>query len=491
MIIVYGVILLLIFGLFLLTAGQRCDKKGILKPFWKAGIWMCGLIGEHAEGRKRSLEQMMPGGARIAADIKALYPTDDVDEKMKFFYAEKFVWMLLALFILSAAAFGYEIVGRRVQILMDGGYIIRNEPGEGDIGLTLEAAYEDDYQDEIMLTVPERMYSEEELAELFEKAQNKLAVQLLNKNESLECIKSSLALPSSVPGFPFAIRWDVGNSGLIEEDGEILNLGLEESGRVEELRAEFSCRDFMKEAVYLLHIFPKEENERELRKRLLLEKIGREEEKSAEANGFRLPVTVDGKTIVWKQKKEYTGVSLMLAGCICAVVFYVMKDYDLHKNVEKRRKELVNTYPEIVNRIALYTGAGMTVRNAWIKTAYDYKQRKEQGGRYRFAYEEMLVTCHELESGISEEAAYQRFGKRCAVKQYMKFGTLLSQNLMKGNSAMLKQLRQEADAAFLDRLNSARILGEEAGTKLLFPMMLLFGMVLLLIMIPAFGTFIL
>ena len=49
--------------------------------------------------------------------------------------------------------------------------------------------------------------------------------------------------------------------------------------------------------------------------------------------------------------------------------------------------------------------------------------------------------------------------------------------------------RQEAGNAFEERKNMARRLGEEAGTKLLLPMMMMLGIVMMLIIIPAYFSF--
>ena len=62
---------------------------------------------------------------------------------------------------------------------------------------------------------------------------------------------------------------------------------------------------------------------------------------------------------------------------------------------------------------------------------------------------------------------------------------LLIQNLQKGNSGLRAAMEAEADRAFEDRKNQARRLGEEAGTKLMLPMMLMLGVVFAILMIPA------
>ena len=93
---------------------------------------------------------------------------------------------------------------------------------------------------------------------------------------------------------------------------------------------------------------------------------------------------------------------------------------------------------------------------------------------------------HEMKGGMAESECYERFGERCGLQVYKKFGTMLSQNLKKGTKGLTELLRQEADTAFDERKNTAKQLGEKAGTKILFPMFLMLAVVLLMIIVPAF-----
>ena len=50
---------------------------------------------------------------------------------------------------------------------------------------------------------------------------------------------------------------------------------------------------------------------------------------------------------------------------------------------------------------------------------------------------------------------------------------------------LTRLLEQEAEDAFEERKSMARKLGEEAGTKMLFPMILMLGAVMLILAFPA------
>jgi hypothetical protein len=120
---------------------------------------------------------------------------------------------------------------------------------------------------------------------------------------------------------------------------------------------------------------------------------------------------------------------------------------------------------------------------------WNAKEGKIGAGASRWLYEEVLLVCNELDSGVPEADAYMHFGRRCRLRQYTKFCTLLVQNLRRGNDTLLQVLREEAETSFEERKNLVRELGEEAGTRLLLPMMIMLGITMLMIIVPAYFSF--
>ena len=201
-----------------------------------------------------------------------------------------------------------------------------------------------------------------------------------------------------------------------------------------------------------------------------------------------LPDYIENKNVIWKEVIQDNSGYLFLLMCTASVLIFFSKSRDVDKDLEKRKKELLLDYPEVISKLTLYMGAGMTIRRAFFKMGEDYK-RKEAFSKKRYVYEEILLLVNELQSGISETEAYVHLGKRCQLQPYMKLSALLSQNLRKGSNDLLTMLRQEAAGAFEERKNTAKKLGEEAGTKLLMPMMMMLCIVMVIIMFPAFCSF--
>ena len=138
-------------------------------------------------------------------------------------------------------------------------------------------------------------------------------------------------------------------------------------------------------------------------------------------------------------------------------------------------------------KFTLLVQAGLTARKAFQKIALDYG--KKENGKERAAYEEIRTTCYEMDSGISEAEAYRRFGERCGQVKYKTLATLLIQNLQKGSRHLSDLLEKESVEAWDDRKRKAKVQGEAATTKLLFPMILMLGVVMAIVMLPACLSF--
>ena len=101
----------------------------------------------------------------------------------------------------------------------------------------------------------------------------------------------------------------------------------------------------------------------------------------------------------------------------------------------------------------------------------------------------MTLTWREIQNGFSEVDAIVRFGNRIKLAPYLKLSSLLSQNIRKGSRGLMELLKKEGKMAYEERKELVKQQAEEAGTKLLIPMMIMFAIVLVIILVPAFLTF--
>ena len=145
-------------------------------------------------------------------------------------------------------------------------------------------------------------------------------------------------------------------------------------------------------------------------------------------------------------------------------------------------------HPGFINKVMLLLGAGLTLRYAFERITGEYERELREGGEKHFVYEELCVTMQELRDGVTEAQAVENFGKRCRCMPYMRFASLITQNLRKGAEGLLVILEKEATESLVERKQTALRQGEKAGTKLLLPMIVMLGLVMSIIMVPAFMT---
>jgi hypothetical protein len=447
--------------------------------------------------RQENLQRRRSGGRRnwkkdlyrrqLGEKLRILQPAVAVERQIKDYYLEQYSLVLKVVFVGVLLCVGVWASVHSQPLLQDGSSIERNAYGDGDVSIELSASIEGEEDEFFDYLVGEQQYTDEELDALYEQAVAELDDAILGNNESLEDVRYNLELVSELEGYPFTIVWDSSRYGLINTDGTVSNEDLEE-GEIVTLTARFSCEDWFRDNVMYAKVNPVVYTEKELLHKRLQELIDMQAETTKHDQTMVLPESIDDQTIVWREMiTDSSGYFLLLLLLVAAVLFWA-RDRDLDGKLERRKRELLLDYPEIVNKLALYMGAGMTIRNAFFKMGEDYK--KQEHHKKRYVYEEIVMICYELQSGKSEMEAYDHLGRRCQVQAYMKLGALLSQNIRKGSNDLQQMLRREADSAFAERKNMARKLGEEAGTKLLLPMMMMLCIVMVLIMIPAYFSFV-
>ena len=482
MIYIYSGIICASFIFWMLS--WREEGKG---PFQRMALYILRKEegGRQKKGCRRNWQRDMHQ-RQLGDKLKTLQPEVAVQIQIRNYYMSQYSILLKVVFLGTMLCLGVWIAARSSPLLMEGGYLQRNSYGEGDVSVALSARTEGNEEEIFEYVVEERKYTDEEAEELYEQAIRKLPEIICGQNGSLENVRTHLDLVTKMEGYPFAISWESDSYSIVNTDGTVNNEELEE-GAVVALTAHFQYEKQAWDYQMYVRVNPIAYTKQEQLRRRIEELLHLQEERTGSTEMMVLPESVGSVPIVWKEITEDGSAYLLLLVLTAALLLYWTKGREPDRKLETRRKELLLDYPEIVNKLALYMGAGMTIRNAFFKMGEDYK--KQQKERKRYAYEEVLITCYELQSGKSEKEAYDHFGKRCQVQVYMKLSTLLAQNLRKGSNDLLRVLRQEADNAFAERKNLARKLGEEAGTKLLLPMMMMLCIVMVIIMIPAYFSF--
>lgn len=498
--------------LLFLSRYEKIDEhladSAIEKVFIKSAAFLYRRINRNGNGflnlyKRISKKERFFQKEQVVVDLHTLEPVKSIDKLLEQYYVKKIsiaVMLFLGGGFLLICLEASNIVNNPI---IDGKYIDRYASGEGDRYLSLEARIGDEQKENVNLTVTEQKYSEEELDSYAEELALLLETHILGENNSVDNITKDMKLVSHVDGYPFSIKYQLDNTDYIDSKGKLFDEAPygEDVEAYEEWNAKrkdgilinisviLEYESYKKELIIPVMVREKEKTKEQIIQEQLNYLLKKADKKDMTKTTFELPQKVDGERIVWERGKEKTSRILLVLIIVVAIALYWLKDKDLHDCVVKRETQLLTDYPELVSKITLLTGAGLTVRNCFYRIAKEYRYKREQGYEKHYAYEEILLTVYEMESGISEVQAYENYGKRCRIQQYIKLSALLVQNLKKSSSGLFAILQEEATDSFDLRKNMAKKLGEEAGTKMLLPMILMLGIVMVIIFYPAMTSF--
>lgn len=205
------------------------------------------------------------------------------------------------------------------------------------------------------------------------------------------------------------------------------------------------------------------------------------------ANRTAMGVTIAAGASLLSLITAYTGdaatglvFSVMAYAAFIGMPFIV--DRGLNEKIEKRRVSIRMEFPEFVNKMTILVNAGMTISKAWEKIASDTKKDTP-------LFREMQYALAEINAGTPEATAYEEFGRRCKIKEVIKFVSVVVLNLKKGGAEVVPVLKLQAAECWEMRKSAAKQLGEEAGTKVLIPMMIMFIGIILIVVTPAILSF--
>lgn len=360
----------------------------------------------------------------------------------------------------------------------------RNPHGQGDSSAQLRASIGEN-EEEFSVTVSEQEYTEEELDAVFQEASEDLEKLILGENESLDEVRDDLELISEIPETGISVSWEIDNYEVMDLQGNLISENLTDDGTLVKLSASLLYGERQAVHEFYAKVYPTMISREERQMSDLKEEIARADEETASEDHLVLPDQINGERVEWSYTADTRAFAILILGAGTAAMICVSKDQSGKEEEKRRIRQMKTDYPQIINKFNLYIGAGMTIRRAWSCIADDYEKKRERYGK-RVAYEEMIYTLHEIQGGAPEGECYEKYGNRCGISRYRKFGTMLSQNLRKGSRGITDLLEREAEEAFEDRKNMAKKLGEEAGTKLMIPMFIMLAVVFVIVTVPAF-----
>lgn len=380
-----------------------------------------------------------------------------------------------------------ERTDRRID---DQNRIIRGSPGESkrEVELVLEAEGEEDKQDYTVTVLPEQADKEQAQA-YFAEAEEEIDASFFAEGENAEHVTQPVQMEDSYADGIVEANWILDRYDIVDAGGGIRTQEMDGSGELVQATASLTCGRYSEEYTFSFRVYPEMLSAEEA----LLQQIDAAiaEQNTQEGSSYlTLPMEAGGAALHWSEKKQHLVGKILFFEVIVLVLLALVKVERKKTEEKERREQMTLDYADVVSKLLLLLGAGMSLKQSWNKISAQYSEKRQKNQEEQhYIYEEMLLTNRAILDGESERRAYQKFGERVGLGMYQRLIRILLQNMQTGSGGLCTLLEQEAETALEERKASARKLGEEAGTKMLLPLMLMLGIVIAIIMVPAVLSF--
>lgn len=409
-------------------------------------------------------------------------------QKHQEFQTKKYLWMAGMILAGLAAAVCAHLSSRMQGRLEEGTRLYRNEWDGGSYSVTLRAITQEG-EGEIDYEIKERVLTEKEIAALKAEAETLLPEIIRGNNESLKAVRENLNLVTAISGLPFVIAWQSSDYRRIRTDGRVDTEDLPKEGMEVYLTAVLSYGKQAWTEEMTVRLLPAAFTWEEQYLSDVNRVISENDSLYQESHEILLPDKIGKEAVIWEEKRKDGSFLFLITGFLAALTVPLLMERNLKQKKKQRTEELIRSYPGFVSKLQLYMGAGLTVKNAFLRIGREYQEEKARTGKKKFLYEELLISICQFRNGKPEGEVYREWGQRCDEMRYRKLSFLLTSHLRQGNDKLLSMLSAEAETALEERKSRAKRQGEEAGTKLLLPMMMMLVMVMLLILLPVFSGF--
>ena len=363
------------------------------------------------------------------------------------------------------------------------GYILREECGgaAAEVPATVRSG---EGSRTVVIPVAPRLMTGTEAEALLDKTEKELS-ELIFRGHNPDRIDYSLTLPDVLENGLVQAVWSSDSPEILRWDGS-LGEKIPPGGSPVTLTGILRAQDRSRTITYHLTVFPETFSGDERFSRAVLDAVLEKEDRTKDR--ILLPGSIDGMPVRWSGAFSGTPFAILFLSAAIAVLSVFAEKGKAEEAVKKKEEAMMLDYPSVTGKLVLLLHAGLSVRSAIRKIALDYTGAREDGHAVRPGYEEFVTMYSDMNRGLTEMEAYRALGKRTGLPAYRTLSTLLTQNLAKGSRTLLAVLDKEAGNAWEDRRKRARIRGENASLRLLAPMMILLGIVLVLMLVPAFMT---
>lgn len=148
----------------------------------------------------------------------------------------------------------------------------------------------------------------------------------------------------------------------------------------------------------------------------------------------------------------------------------------MKEELENRRNQCLLEFPDMVSKLSLLINSGMVLREAWYLIA-----KNKEGALYDL----MKKSCEFMDNGDSDVEGIYKLGVLSDSPEIKKFTGAMTQGIEKGNSELAEFLLAQSRELWEHRKQASLQNGEKAAGKLIIPLAIMFGGIIMIIVSAA------
>lgn len=171
---------------------------------------------------------------------------------------------------------------------------------------------------------------------------------------------------------------------------------------------------------------------------------------------------------------------LIIISILLPVMIPFLKLKQLDRQIKLMKRQIIMELPVFLNKLTLLVNAGETIQKAMIRCASKYEHVTD----HPFAREMNLMT-KQLSNLYPLAQILDEFSRRCGVQEVSVFASAVSMTHKRGGEEFVASLRQLSHELWEKRKVMVKMLGEEASGKMVFPLLIIFLVVMIIVGAPA------
>ena len=169
-------------------------------------------------------------------------------------------------------------------------------------------------EEEVEIRISGQTYSEEELKDVFARAEESLPDLILNGNSSTDEVRTALCLITEVPGTGLRVSWEMDRYDVIDLQGNIIAEELPAEGIVVHLKAILTYEGSQQTCEFGVRVLPPVYGEKERLLRAIREEAGKADEETRDEEYMILPDRAGGEKLQWTKEADPRAFGILVLG---------------------------------------------------------------------------------------------------------------------------------------------------------------------------------